>query len=80
MYGEGISKEGNILDVAVAAGIIEKSGAWFSYNKEKLGQGRDNVRKYMIQNPEFTKEIENLVRQKLKDGFVYKVSKNTEKK
>lgn len=80
LYGEGISKESNILDIAVAAEIIEKSGAWFSYNKEKIGQGRENVRKYMIANPEFTKEIEKQVRQKLNDGFVYKVSKNTEKK
>lgn len=63
LYGQGISKEGNILDVAVEHGIIKKSGAWFSYNGEKIGQGRDNVRKYMMANPEFTKDIEQQVRE-----------------
>lgn len=53
LYGEGISKEGNILDFAVENNIIKKSGAWFSYNGEKIGQGRDNVRKYMVENKEF---------------------------
>ena len=62
LYGEGISKEGNILDVAVEHGIIKKSGAWFSYNGEKIGQGRDNVRKYMVQNQEFTADIEKQIR------------------
>ena len=68
MYGEGISKEGNILDVAVDYDIIVKSGAWFSYNGEKLGQGRDNVRKYMKENPEFTKEVESLIREKMAEN------------
>lgn len=63
LYGQGISKEGNILDVAVEHGIIKKAGAWFSYNGEKIGQGRDNVRKYMVANPEFTKDIESQVRE-----------------
>ena len=63
LYGRGISKEGNILDVAVEHGIIKKSGAWFSYNGSKIGQGRDNVRKYMIENEEFTKDIERQVRE-----------------
>ena len=63
LYGQGISKEGNILDVAVEHGIIKKAGAWFSYNGEKIGQGRDNVRKYMVANPEFTKDIEGQVRE-----------------
>lgn len=65
MYGEGISKEGNILDAAVNLEIIKKSGAWFSYNGDKLGQGRDNVKKYMKENPEFCKMIEDMVREKL---------------
>ena len=65
MYGKGISKEGNILDVAVAFDIIKKSGAWFSYDGEKLGQGRDNVKKYMSENPEFTAKIESQVREML---------------
>lgn len=63
LYGQGISKEGNILDVAVEHGIIKKSGAWFSYNGEKIGQGRDNVRKYMVANKEFTSDIERQVRE-----------------
>ncbi len=62
LYGQGISKESNILDVAVENGIIKKSGAWFSYNDEKIGQGRDNVRKYMQENKEFTADIERQVR------------------
>lgn len=65
MYGKGISKEGNILDLATELDIINKSGSWFSYGEERLGQGRDNVKNYMIQNPEFTKEIESKVREKL---------------
>lgn len=65
MYGEGISREGNLLDVAVELGIIKKSGAWFSYNGEKLGQGRDNVRKHMKENPEFRDTIEKLIREKI---------------
>lgn len=65
IYGEGISKEGNLLDVAVNLGVIQKSGAWFSYEGERLGQGRDNVRKYMQENPEFTNDIEEIVREKM---------------
>lgn len=68
VYGQGISKEGNILDVATDYGIIQKSGAWFSYDGERLGQGRDNVRKYMEENPEFTKMIDSKVREKLKEN------------
>jgi len=62
MYGEGISKLGNIIDVAVNFDIIKKSGAWFSYDGERLGQGRDNVKKYMEENPDFAEMIENKVR------------------
>ncbi len=62
MYGEGISKLGNILDVAVNFDIIKKSGAWFSYEGERLGQGRDNTKKYMEANPEFAEKIEAQVR------------------
>ncbi|MEG1699635.1 MAG: DNA recombination/repair protein RecA, partial [Oscillospiraceae bacterium] len=65
LYGQGISKEGNILDVATSIDVIKRSGAWFSYNGEKLGQGRDNVRKYMVENKEFTDMIEKQVREKL---------------
>ncbi len=65
LYGQGISKEGNILDVAVNLDIIQKSGAWFSFEGERLGQGRDNVRKYMQDNPDFTRDIEEMVRERM---------------
>ncbi|MCX7695848.1 MAG: recombinase RecA [Caloramator sp.] len=64
MYGEGISKEGNILDVAVNNNIIQKSGAWFSYKDIKLGQGRENAKNYLKENPQVALEIENAIRQK----------------
>ena len=63
--------EGNILDFAVENNIIKKSGAWFSYNGEKIGQGRDNVRKYMVENKEFTAEIDRQVRELLKNNSGY---------
>ena len=66
MYGKGISKTGNILDVAADLGIIKKSGAWYSYDGQKIGQGRDNTKKYMEENPEFTKMIDLMVREKLR--------------
>lgn len=64
MFGKGISKEGDILDLAVLYDIINKSGAWYSYNGEKIGQGRENTKLYMINNPEFTAEVEEKVRAK----------------
>ena len=68
MYGKGISKEGNILDVAVELGIIKKSGAWFSYDGDKIGQGRDNARKYLSEHPDFCKMIDTLIRQEMNAG------------
>jgi len=68
LYGKGISKEGNILDVATSLDIIKKSGSWFAYEGERLGQGRDNVRKYMEDNPEFTAKIDAQIREKLAIG------------
>ena len=62
LYGEGISKEGNILDAATNAGILKKSGSWYSYNDQQLGQGRENIKEYLIQNPEVCAEIEQKVR------------------
>ncbi|WP_353095246.1 recombinase RecA [Tissierella praeacuta] len=62
MYGIGISKEGNILDSAVAAEIINKSGSWYSYNEHKLGQGRENAKDFLRDNPEVSLEVENKVR------------------
>ncbi len=67
MYGRGISKVGEVLDLAVDYDIIHKSGAWFSYNDNRLGQGRDNVKKYLEENPDFLAEVEARVRERLKE-------------
>ena len=66
MFGKGISKEGDILDLAVKKNIVEKSGAWFSYNGEKIGQGRENAKLYFENNPDVMEEVENKVRQMYK--------------
>ena len=63
MYGEGISREGEIVDLGVKADIIQKSGAWFSYEGERLGQGRDNVKKILKENPALAQEIEAKIRE-----------------
>ncbi len=63
MFGKGISREGDILDLATNTGIINKSGAWFSYNGEKIGQGRDNAKNYLAERPEVMKEVEDKVRE-----------------
>ena len=65
MYGEGISREGDLLDLAVEKRIIEKSGAWFAYNGERLGQGRENVKQFLKDNPSTFKAIEERVRREL---------------
>ena len=65
IYGKGISKEGDLLDLAVIHNIIDKAGTWFSYGDERLGQGRENVKRFMQQNPEMTIEIERKVRVEL---------------
>ncbi|MBR1904075.1 MAG: recombinase RecA [Alphaproteobacteria bacterium] len=62
MYGEGISKTGELVDLGVKSGIIEKAGAWFSYNGEKIGQGRENAKKFLKDNPTVADEIENKIR------------------
>ena len=64
MYGEGISKMGEILDIGVNDGIVEKSGSWFSYNSERIGQGRENAKTYLREHPEMADEIESIIRQK----------------
>ena len=69
VYGKGISKEGNILDIAVNLDIVEKSGSWFSYNGERIGQGRENVKKYLADNPEISKEIEEKIRANFSEAF-----------
>jgi recombination protein RecA len=63
MYGEGVSKMGEILDLGVKAGIVEKSGSWFSYNSTRIGQGRENAKNFLRENPEMTKEIETSIRE-----------------
>jgi recombination protein RecA len=62
MYGKGISLEGEIIDLGVAHSIIDKSGAWYAYQGEKIGQGRDNARDFLKENPSLAREIENKVR------------------
>ena len=69
VYGEGISKAGNILDMAVNLDIIEKSGSWFSYNGERIGQGRENVKNYLKENPEILQEVEEKVRANFEKAF-----------
>jgi recombination protein RecA len=65
LYGEGISRLGEVLDLGVAGNIVEKSGAWYAFNGEKIGQGRDNSREFLKENPELAIEIENKVRESL---------------
>ncbi|MES1215259.1 MAG: DNA recombination/repair protein RecA, partial [Bacteroidota bacterium] len=67
IYGEGISKTGEIIDMGVELAIIQKSGSWFSYNGDKLGQGRDSVRQLLTDNPEMAAEIEAKIREKIKE-------------
>ena len=74
MYGEGISREGGLVDVATDMDIINKSGAWYSYNGERLGQGRENVKEYLKQNPQIGAEIEQKIRQNLNLGVAKAVS------
>lgn len=73
MYGEGVSKEGELVDLAAEAGIVEKSGAWYSYEGEKIGQGKENVKSLLKENKKLCQEIENKVRE------YYNVSKTSTK-
>ena len=63
MFGEGISKMGELVDLGVKAGVVEKSGSWFSYNSQRIGQGRDNAREFLKANPDMTAKIEASIRQ-----------------
>ena len=65
MYGEGISREGDLLDLAVEKRIVEKSGTWFAYGGERLGQGRENAKAFLRENPEAFQKIEERVRKEL---------------
>jgi recombination protein RecA len=65
LYGKGISREGEILELGVNAGVVDKSGAWYAYKKDRVGQGKDNAREYLEENPELAAEIEARIREKL---------------
>jgi len=67
IFGEGISKNGEIIDMGVELAIIQKSGSWYSYNSDKLGQGRDAVKQILIDNPEMANEIEGKIREKINE-------------
>ena len=62
MLGKGISREGDILDLAASLGVVQKSGAWFAYRDDKIGQGRENAKQYLREHPEVMDEIEHQVR------------------
>jgi recombination protein RecA len=65
LYGEGISRQGEVIDLGVSAKIVDKAGAWYSYNGERIGQGKDNAREFLRENPEIAREIENRIRESL---------------
>lgn len=79
MYGEGISRVGEVLDMAVEAGIVKKGGAWFSYGDIKLGQGRDNSKDFLLKNPDMMAEIEKLIKEKADAGELTMTSKKNKK-
>ena len=76
LYGHGISREGTVLDMAVQRDIIMKSGAWFSYKDVRIGQGRDNARKYLSDNPDVAKEIEDIIRSEFATAVVHTESED----
>jgi recombination protein RecA len=65
LYGEGISRQGEVIDLGVSAKIVDKAGAWYSYNGDRIGQGKDNAREFLRENPEIAREIENRIRESL---------------
>lgn len=73
IYGQGISREGCILDIGSTLDIVKKSGAWFSYNNQRIGQGRENVKKYLKENPEMAKEIESKIKAEYEKAFLSSV-------
>ncbi len=85
MYGKGISREGGIVDMGSSMGIVKKSGAWYSFNDEKIGQGRENAKGYLLEHPEIMEEIENLImdeinaEKKIKDEPKKEIEKEKEK-
>ena len=81
MYGEGVSKEGELVDLASEIGILEKSGAWYSYNGEKIGQGKENVKALLKENTDMRDEIEYAVREhfNITNGMKKPVAKKKKK-
>jgi recombination protein RecA len=77
IYGKGISKEGCILDIGTTLDIVNKSGAWFSYNGQRIGQGRENVKKYLRDNPDVTKEIEDRIKAEYDKAFLCSIAAPT---
>jgi recombination protein RecA len=65
LYGEGISREGEIIDLGVTAKVLDKAGAWYAYQGEKIGQGKDNCREFLRENPQLAREIENKIRESM---------------
>lgn len=80
VYGKGISKEGNILDLAVNLNLVEKAGAWFSYNGEKIGQGRENAKQYIREHQEVAKELETKIRDNFMQAFKKSLGEDEEGK
>ena len=68
IYGQGISKEGSLVDLAVEKDVIQKSGSWYSYNGTRIGQGRENARAFLKDNPEVAEEVEKRVREAIQNG------------
>ena len=68
LYGHGISREGSLIDLGVDAGIVRKAGAWFTYEADQLGQGRENARSYLRNNPDIADEIEKRIKERLGIG------------
>lgn len=79
MYGEGISKEGELLDIGSEIGVVEKSGAWYAYNGEKIGQGKENAKIYLKENPDVEEEIETKIREHYNISLDKKETKKTSK-
>ncbi|GMA48906.1 hypothetical protein GCM10025857_02630 [Alicyclobacillus contaminans] len=74
MFGEGISREGSMIDIATDIDVIQKSGAWYSYNDERLGQGRENAKQFLKEHPEVADEIEQKIREAFQLGTANLVS------
>jgi recombination protein RecA len=72
LYGEGVSREGDLIDLGVAKNVVEKSGSWFSYKGERIGQGRDNARNYLKEHPEMTLRLDEELRNLL--GLILKIA------